>query len=102
MIGTGAGARIGGWASGEGPGPVSRSLSKTLSWKREFENLASLEYSSLGLVAAYLIAGVVCKFNVVVVSVISVASIVSIVRKSKHGGTRLRGNIQAAGESTRE
>jgi len=43
LIGTGAGARIGGWASGEGPGPVSRSLSKTLSWKREFENLASLE-----------------------------------------------------------
>jgi hypothetical protein len=51
------------------------------------------------LVAAYLIAGVVCRFNIVVVSV---ATVVSIVRTSEHGETRLQGDIQAAGESMRE
>ncbi len=54
-------------------------------------NLESLEHSSLGSMAAYLITGVVCKFNVVVVVVVVVSVRVVVVRTKKaYGEARLR------------
>ena len=47
------------------------------------KNRESLEHSSLGSVAAYLITGIVCKFSIVVVIVIVVSVRVVSVRTNK-------------------
>ena len=72
--------------------------------------MESLEQSSLGSMAAYLITGIVCKFNIIVVIVVVVvvsARVVSVRTKKRRSGYMEKqgfggGDVQAAGESTRE
>ena len=62
------------------------------------KNPECLEHSGLGLIAAYLITGIVCKFNIVVVVVVSMV-VRTNEQASKH---KEKQDVQAAGESTRE